>query len=127
MNDPGKLTGINSLFRNYGTLKTCRTVAPQRYVLSVKSPYPFQQKGYFLPRGITFVLRKTGSGHWLELTKQALKKKLVFECSYGVTADGGTNMSLAVSQKFNAEEFAREAFQVDKDNQRVRIRMRTEF
>lgn len=127
LNNPEKLAGINQLFKRYGVLKKYQPSIPDRYKLSVQSPYQFLAKGYFARHGLTHILKKSGTGYCLEMTKQALKKKLVFDCSYSATPEGGTDMNLTVSPKFNPEEFAKEAFTLDKENRWVRIRMKAEF
>ena len=60
-------------------------------------------------------------------TRQALKKNLVTGCSYYNTPEGGADLLLTVSRKFNAEEFAKEAFSLEKNNQWVRIHIAAEF
>jgi radical SAM superfamily enzyme YgiQ (UPF0313 family) len=125
--DPEKLSRINTLFRGFGKVRKYAPVTPQIYRMSLQSPFPFEPKGFFGKRGLTYVLRKNGGGYTLDFTKQALKKNLISVCEYAVSLDSGTNLDLTVSRKFNAEEFAKEAFGLKKSNQWVRIRIAAKF
>jgi radical SAM superfamily enzyme YgiQ (UPF0313 family) len=127
VNDPDKLSRINLLFEKFGSVKACRPPMPQRYLLTVQSPFRFDPKNYFSGRGLAHTLRKSENGYLCEFTKQALKKKFMFECAYSATPEGGTDLHLTVSPKFIAEDFAKEAFALVTENQWVRIRMTAEF
>jgi hypothetical protein len=125
--DPEKLARVNLLFEKWGVLKTCRPPQPERYRLRVQSSLRFEPKSYFAGRGLNHTLRKSAGGYFCEFTKQALKKKFMFECAYSATPEGGTTISLEVSPKFNAEDFAKEAFAPGTENEWVRVRMRSDF
>jgi radical SAM superfamily enzyme YgiQ (UPF0313 family) len=125
--DPETLSSINLLFGKWGMLVKYRPVVPMQYHVSLQSPFPFIPKGFFAKRGLTYVLRKTGNGYAFDFTRQALKKNLITGCSYCATPQGGADLSLTVSWKFNAEEFAKEAFGLEKSNQWVRIRVAARF
>jgi radical SAM superfamily enzyme YgiQ (UPF0313 family) len=125
--DSERLARVNLLFEKWGSLKAFRPQEPERYRLSVQSPFRFEPKNYFAGRGLTHTLRKSAGGYFCEFTKQALKKKFMFECAYSATPEGGTTISLEVSPKFNAEDFAKDAFAPGTENEWVRIRMRAEF
>jgi radical SAM superfamily enzyme YgiQ (UPF0313 family) len=125
--DPERLTRVNLLFEKWGSLKAFQPQEPERYRLTVQSPFRFEPKNYFAGRGLTHTLRKSADGYFCEFTKQALKKKFMFECAYSATPEGFTDLRLTVSSKFSPEDFAKEAFSLIGDNQWVRIWMRGEF
>jgi hypothetical protein len=125
--DPETLSRINKRFEKWGALRKYRPVDPRQYHLFVQSPFPFEPKGFFTKRGLTYVLRKNGNGYILDFTKQALKKNLVIACSYTGADGNGTDLALTVSRKFIAEEFAKEAFGLDKSEHWVRIRIAARF
>jgi hypothetical protein len=127
MANPDMRNRINELCHRRVTLKQFLPAMPGQYHCSVVSPYPFVPKEYCARRGLTHVLRKSGHGYSLDFTKQALKKRLVLACSYQPAADGGVDLGMTVTMKFDLEEFAQEAFLIDKSYNWVRIRMRASF
>jgi hypothetical protein len=122
--DPADLSRINSLFAGWGRLKRIMRDEPDRYTISLQSPYQFSPKKYFSNRPLSYVLRKNNeAGYSFEFTRQALKKNILFGLSYKALQNGETDMVLTAGSKFDYEEFARESFTIGTACDWVRIRM----
>jgi len=121
LEDPLVLERVNRASGRWATLVAPWPTAPEAWRLSMLSPYLFRPNSYCLRRGLTHVLRKSENGYSLEFTKQALKKKLIERCEYHESPKGGAEVELTVTAKFDAAEFAREAFLLDNECDWVRI------
>ncbi|HUI93438.1 MAG TPA: radical SAM protein [Chitinivibrionales bacterium] len=121
---PARLSRINKVLGDWGTIKNIVDEKPSSWSLSIRSPFPFEPKVWFAEKGLPYMLRKTGDGAYVfDFSEKALKKKIVKSLDHKMLMDGMTELRMTVFDKFDPEEFIKETFGSKNENDWVRIRV----
>jgi len=122
MSNPGNLSRINQFLGKWGTFVRTWNGCALKWTLAIKSPFPFEPKYYFAKKGLPYTLRKIGEGNYsFDFSPKALKKKLMVALTYSSTKEGGADVSVSVFDKFDPEEFVKNAFAFPSENDWVRV------
>ena len=128
VSDPKRLSRMNNLLEDWGKLISIVDDTPSAWSLSITSSFPFEPKAWFAEKGLPYVLRKTGEGSYsFNFQAKAAKKKLIGSLAYANLPGGGTDIRMTVFDKFDPEEFVKEVFVFENENDWVRIRVKSEL
>lgn len=113
---------VNENLGSWGAIKEVDKGGDRKNQLFFESPYKFDGAEYFKKLSIKNVTRKTGEGQYnFEITKDALKKKILGECTSEMTESGSLVRVLAL-EKFNFYEFVTTAFVLPDPLENARIK-----
>jgi hypothetical protein len=128
LSDPARLSRINEVLGNWGTLVRIADEVPPQWSLTIRSLFPFEPKTWFAKKGLPYVLRKTGDGKYVfDFSEKALKKRTVNSLEYIKSENGETELRMRVFDKFDPEEFVRESFAFKDKNDWVRVKVESEL
>jgi hypothetical protein len=128
VSDPKRLSRINNLLEDWGKLISIVDDTPPAWSLSITSSFPFEPKAWFLEKGLTYVLKKSGDGRYrFDFSAKALKKKIVQSFEYKKLSAGEAELRMTVFDKFDPEGFVRESFAFKDKNDWVRVNVESEL
>lgn len=115
------IDAVNSKLGSWGAVKEVDNGSDRKTQLLFESPYVFDGSAYFKKFSIKNVTRKTAEGQYnFEITKDALKKKILGECT-SVMTESGYQVSVQALEKFNFYEFVTNAFVLSDPLENARI------
>jgi radical SAM superfamily enzyme YgiQ (UPF0313 family) len=116
------IDAVNCNLGSWGAIKEVDKGCDRKTQLLFESPYVFDGAAYFKKFSIKNVTRKTEAGQYnFEITKDALKKKILGECSSELVESGYLVRVLAL-EKFNFYEFVANAFILSDPLENARIK-----
>jgi hypothetical protein len=128
VSDPKHLSRINVLLENLGKLERIVDDKPLTWSFSITSSFSFEPKAWFAEKGLPFILNKLGEGSYsFDFQAKAAKKKLVQSLQYTKLSDGTTKIRMTVFDKFDPEDFIKEVFIFENENDWVRVRVESEL
>lgn len=116
---------VNEKFTNWGKITGIAEDGLKCTEVVFDSLYPFDENGYFNKLSIKYTKRKVADNkHSYDLTKEALKKKIISSCTT-TKNDNGVLVAIEPLEKFNCREFLSTAFVVTDPQERFRIGIRS--
>ncbi len=124
LSDESLLSKINTAFVSWGRVVSVCKTEPVWWSLLLRSSHPFDPKGYCAEKGLSYTLKKTGAlAYSFGFSPKAAKKKLIRSLSYKMSDIGETEIVLAISSKFDVEEFVKKVFICADENEWVTVRV----
>jgi hypothetical protein len=116
------IDAVNSKLGSWGAIKEVDNGRDRKIQLFFESPFMFDGAAYFKKFSIKNVTRKTAEGQYnFEITRDALKKKILGECTSVIT-ESGCQVSVHALEKFNFYEFMANAFVLPDPMEKARIK-----
>ena len=124
---PGMRAAINLQLGAWARVEGMALAEWSPEVLHIETPFELRADRYLKPRGLKHVLRKQGDGSYLyELIPQSAKKGFLKSITTQRLSTGNMLCKVELGPKFQAREFATEAFALPRTGDWVRALMRSE-
>ncbi len=118
---------INKHLEHWGKVENIVQNIGSSIALVVESPYKFDGNAFFKKYSIKYVNRKSAENTYrMEFTKDSLKKKIMGNTVLQLQNDGCI-LTLTPLEKFDLQDFLKNAFVLPSPQHRIRLKVRSEI